>query len=92
VGLTNGEKARKGKVDTAGWAKCESPLGCWAEYPGSNLKDGTCGIGEKCKPGVKTTNPAEAPLSPFGINAGVGPSYTAQKIPVAAPPPAEPAA
>lgn len=97
---TNGNKAIKGPLDTSGWAKCESPLACWSKYPGQNLVDGTCGIGKKCPPGVKTSNPAEAPLSPFGINAGLGESYTAQKRgssllppPTAeAPPPAAPPA
>ena len=80
TGLTNGEKNIKGPVDTSGWTeagKCETPLGCWAKYPGGNLRDATCGINKKCPPGVKTTNPAEAKMSPFGINAGIGESYTA---------------
>ena len=89
---TNGEKNIKGPLDTSGWAKCESPLACYSKYPGQNLKDGTCGIGKKCPPAVKTSNPKEAPLSPFGINAGLGESYTAQKretgglLPAPAPP------
>lgn len=95
--MTNGEKNIKGPVDVSGWAKCESPLACYSKYPGSNLRDGTCGLGKKCPPGVKTTNPGEAPLNPFGINAGLGPAYMAQdrKVDMLAPtaaPPAAPAA
>ena len=73
VGKTNSEPNIKGPVDTSGWKKCESKgvLGCWAEYPGANLREGTCGINKKCPPAVKTSGKT---LSPFGINEGKGES------------------
>jgi hypothetical protein len=85
-----GDKLKKGAVDTSGWTtegKCTSPLQCWADYPGKTLREGTCGIGKKCPPAVKTTGTT---LSPFGINEGAGDSYTNQgsKTPPPAPPPA----
>ena len=58
--------------------QCESPLACWSKYPGQNLVDGTRGIARSAHR-REDPNPAEVPLSPFGINAGLGESYTAQK-------------
>ena len=89
TGAGQGDKLLKGPVDTTGWTdgKCTSPLQCWAEYPGKTLREGTCGIGKKCPPAVKT---AGTTLSPFGINEGKGESYTNQgsKTPPPPPPPA----
>ena len=62
------EPAKNGPLDTSGWTeagKCDSPLSCWKDYPGKNLREGTCGINKKCPPAIKTK--AET-LSPFGIN------------------------
>mmetsp|Transcript_18655 Transcript_18655/g.37960 ORF Transcript_18655/g.37960 Transcript_18655/m.37960 type:complete len:190 (+) Transcript_18655:44-613(+) len=84
---TNAEKARSGPLDTSGYTeagKCETPLSCWAKYPGKNLREGTCGINKKCPPAVKTTGET---LSPFGINEGLGESYTNQGSKTRAPPP-----
>ena len=99
------EPAKNGPLDTSGWTeagKCDSPLSCWKDYPGKNLREGTCGINKKCPPAIATK--AET-LSPFGINEfrpGIGQSgesYTNQGSrtpkPAAAPaaaPAADPAA
>ena len=86
------EPAKNGPLDTSGWTqdgKCTSPLSCWKDYPGSNLREGTCGINKKCPPAIKTK--AET-LSPFGINefrpgapGQSGESYTNQGSRTAAP-------
>ena len=108
-GQAQAEPAKNGPLDTSGWTepgKCTSPLSCWKDYPGQNLRAGTCGINKKCPPAIKTK--AET-LSPFGINefkpgapGQSGESYTNQGIrsgavtkpkaaPAAAPAVAEPA-
>merc|ERR1719337_434828 len=64
--------------------KCTSPLQCWKDYPGKNLREGTCGINKKCPPAVKTEGKT---LSPFGVNEGKGESYTNQGSKTPPPPP-----